>query len=55
MRADADVGPAVLIELLAPRHARAAEAVTAWTAAGLHLSLGTRGVEVAASVVARGS
>jgi hypothetical protein len=46
MHSDAAVDPAVLIELLAPYHPGAAEAVTAWAAAGLHLSLGTRGVEI---------
>jgi hypothetical protein len=46
MHADAVVDPAVLIELLVPHHPGAAEAVTAWAAAGLHLSLGTAGVEI---------
>jgi hypothetical protein len=46
MHADAAVDPAALIELLAPHHPGAAEAVTAWADAGLHLSLGTRGVEI---------
>ncbi|GAB3167514.1 hypothetical protein GCM10027258_92970 [Amycolatopsis stemonae] len=46
MHADAAIDPAVLIELLAPHHPGATEAVTAWVAAGLHLSLGTRGVEI---------